>query len=131
MEVLTLRAAVRLCNVWTLSLSSNTDYKRTVVAGTPLLPVYRGEIQVKALGMAVNIFDIASAGHVSLVETGSPGELVCTRPFPSQPVAFHGTGGWERYKSSYFERFGVNVWCQSDYVQRVLTTSGFLMLGRS
>lgn len=113
------------------TLGNSTDYERTVVAGTPLLPVYRGEIQVKALGMAVDIFDIAKAGHVSVEEMGSAGELVCTKPFPSQPIAFYGTGGRELYRSSYFERFGVHVWCQSDYVQRVNATGGILMLGRS
>lgn len=95
------------------------------------MPVYRGEIQAKALGMAVDIFDIAQAEHVSVEQTEEPGELVCTKPFPSQPIAFHGTGGQDLYKSSYFERFGVGVWCQGDFVQRVGATGGLLILGRS
>lgn len=119
-----------LCYVWRLSSRGSANYQ-TVVAGTPLLPVYRGQIQAKALGMAVDIFDSAQAEPVSVEQMGSPGELVCTKPFPSQPIAFHGTGGRELYKSSYFERFGVGVWCQGDFVQRVNATGGLLMLGRS
>lgn len=112
-------------------IGCGTDDEGIVVAGTPLLPVYRGEIQAKALGMAVDIFDIAQVEHVSVEQTGEPGELVCKKPFPSQPIAFHGTGGREKYMSSYFERFGVGVWCQGDFVQRVGATGGLLMLGRS
>lgn len=93
--------------------------------------MYRGEIQAKALGMAVDIFDSAQVEHVSVEATGSAGELVCTKPFPSQPVSFHGAGGLALYKSSYFDRFGVGVWCQGDFVQRVKATGGLLMLGRS
>ncbi|GAB7352396.1 hypothetical protein MBLNU459_g2826t2 [Dothideomycetes sp. NU459] len=114
-----------------ISMSGGTDIAGCFVAGTPLLPVYRGEIQAKALGMAVDIFDIAKTEHTSIERTGNPGELVCTKPFPSQPVAFHGIGGQELYKSSYFERYGPQIWCQSDYVQRVKETGGILMLGRS
>jgi acetoacetyl-CoA synthetase len=109
-------------------IGCGTDDEGIVVAGTPLLPVYRGEIQAKAL---VDIFDIAQVEHVSVEQTGEPGELVCKKPFPSQPLAFHGTGGREKYMSSYFERFGVGFWCQGDFVQRVGATGGLLMLGRS
>ncbi|EFX06638.1 acetoacetyl-synthase [Grosmannia clavigera kw1407] len=114
-----------------ISMSGGTDIAGCFVAGTPLLPVYRGEIQAKALGMAVDIFDSAQTEHVSVEATGNPGELVCTKPFPSQPVTFHGAGGQDLYKSSYFERFGVGVWCQGDFVQRIKATGGLLMLGRS
>jgi acetoacetyl-CoA synthetase len=102
-----------------------------VVGGTPLLPIYAGEIQVKALGMAVDIMDAAREDAVSVQHLGQAGELVCTKPFPSQPIAFWGTAGNEKYRSSYFERFGPHVWCQGDFIQAEKDTGGLVMLGRS
>lgn len=104
---------------------------QTVVCGTPLLPVYTGEIQCKALGMAVDIMDASQDAPISVEASGQAGELVCTRPFPSQPVAFHGKDGPERYRASYFERFGPNIWCHGDYMQRLPHTDGLAILGRS
>jgi acetoacetyl-CoA synthetase len=102
-----------------------------VVGGTPLLPVYAGEIQVKVLGMAIDILDAAQTDPLSIESTGNPGELVCTKPFPSQPLAFYGKGGNEKYFSSYFERFGDKIWCQGDFIQTERDTGGLYMLGRS
>lgn len=102
-----------------------------VVGGTPLLPVYSGEIQVKALGMAVDILDPGLAQPRSVELSGLPGELVCRKPFPSQPVSFHGPAGADVYRSSYFERFGPRIWCQGDLIQRLPDTGGIVMLGRS
>lgn len=101
------------------------------MGGTPLLPVYAGEIQVKALGMAVDILDAGKQEPVSIEHSGFVGELVCTKPFPSQPLRFHGQGGLKKYESSYFARFGPKVWCQGDLVQRFVDTGGVAMLGRS
>ncbi|KAJ4307672.1 hypothetical protein N0V84_012567 [Fusarium piperis] len=103
----------------------------TVVGGSPILPVYAGEIQTKALGMAVDVLDATETKPLSIEATGGAGELVCTGPFPSQPLAFVGTEGQEKYRSSYFDRFGPRVWCQGDFIQRLVDTGGFLMLGRS
>lgn len=96
-----------------------------------MLPVYSGEIQCKALGMAVDILSSAQDDPESVEKSGEAGELVCTRPFPSQPVAFWGKGGAERYKDSYFERFGASIWHQGDFAQRERDTGGYLLLGRS
>lgn len=96
-----------------------------------MLPVYAGEIQCKALGMAVDIYDSGTDEHVSVEQSGAPGELVCTKPFPSQPLAFLGKAGAKQYKASYFERYGPSVWCQGDFVQRSPVTRGIIMLGRS
>lgn len=104
---------------------------KLVVGGTPLLPVYCGEMQVKALGMAVNIFDSERSEHVSIEGQERPGELVCTKPFPSQPLRFVGRDGSRKYHDAYFGRYGVGVWCQGDYVQRFSDTGGFVFLGRS
>ncbi|KAJ5060426.1 acetoacetyl-synthase [Bipolaris maydis] len=114
-----------------ISMSGGTDIAGSFVGGTPLLPVFAGQIQCKALGMAVDIYDSESTETVSVEKSGAAGELVCTQPFPSQPLRFHGRDGLEKYKSSYFERFGPRVWCQGDFIQCLVDTGGLLMLGRS
>lgn len=81
--------------------------------------------------MAVEIFDSTVVDPVSVENAGEAGELVCTKPFPSQPLAFIGENGAERYRSSYFERFGPGIWCQGDFIQRIPGTGGLEMLGRS
>ena len=93
--------------------------------------MYAGEIQVKALGIAVAILDASQEDAVSVEHLGQAGELVCTKPFPSQPVAFWGKGGNDKYRSSYFERFGPQVWCQGDFIQAETDTRGLIILGRS
>ncbi|KAF5674590.1 acetoacetate ligase [Fusarium denticulatum] len=114
-----------------ISMSGGTDIAGCFVCGSPMLPVYAGEIQCKALGMAVDIYDSGTDEHVSVEQSGAPGELVCTKPFPSQPLAFLGKSGTNQYKASYFERYGPTVWCQGDFVQRSPVTGGIIMLGRS
>ncbi|KAJ3456121.1 hypothetical protein MRS44_016144 [Fusarium solani] len=114
-----------------ISMSGGTDIAGCFVGGTPLLPVYSGEIQVKALGMAVDILDPGLVQPRSVELSGLPGELVCRKPFPSQPVSFHGPAGADVYRSSYFERFGPRIWCQGDLIQRLPDTGGIVMLGRS
>ncbi|KAJ0419718.1 acetoacetyl-CoA synthase [Aspergillus carlsbadensis] len=113
-----------------ISMSGGTDLCGSLVGGTPLLPVYAGEIQAKCLGMAV---DIASSANTSAqgVQDGVAGELVCTLPFPSQPLTFWGPGGDEKYRTAYFDRFGPGVWCQGDFAQVQTDTKGIKMLGRS
>lgn len=81
--------------------------------------------------MAIEIFDAAKTDGTSVESTGSPGELVCTKPFPSQPIQFFGADGAERYRKSYFERFGNTIWCQGDFIQAEKDTGGLIMLGRS
>ncbi|KAI8937416.1 hypothetical protein NX059_005141 [Plenodomus lindquistii] len=114
-----------------ISMSGGTDIAGSFVGGTPLLPVYAGEIQAKALGMAVEILDAGRQEPVSVEQSGSVGEMVCTRPFPSQPIKFHGQGGLEKYQLAYFARYGPKVWCQGDLVRRLVDTGGIAMLGRS
>jgi acetoacetyl-CoA synthetase len=81
--------------------------------------------------MAVEIFDSASPMPTPIHDSESPGELVCTQPFPSQPLAFFGNDGLEKYKASYFSRFGSGTWCQGDFIQVQKSTGGIRMLGRS
>jgi acetoacetyl-CoA synthetase len=106
------------------SIAGGTDIISCFLLGNPLLPVRRGELQCKGLGMAVEIFD----------ETGRPvvgkqGELVCTRPFPSAPVGFWNDPGDVRYRAAYFERFP-GVWAHGDFAEE-REESGFVIYGRS
>jgi acetoacetyl-CoA synthetase len=116
------------------SITGGTDIVSLFGAPSPLVPVYKGEIQCRGLGMAVHCFD-ASGKDIS--ESGSPGELVCTVPFPCQPVFFWppGPAGEKRYKSSYFETFtnsqGQPIWHHGDFVSINPRTHGIHMLGRS
>ena len=106
------------------SVSGGTDIVSCFALGCPILPVYRGEIQCRGLGMAVDVFD--DDGN-SLVN--QKGELVCTQTFPSQPVYFWADESGEKYHNAYFARFE-NVWHHGDYV--LLTeTGGMIIFGRS
>lgn len=106
------------------SIAGGTDLVACFVAGNPTLPVYRGEMQCRALGMAVDIFN----------DRGEPvrgvkGELVCTAPFPSMPVSFWDDPGDARYRAAYFERFP-DVWCHGDYAE-LTSRGGVIIHGRS
>jgi acetoacetyl-CoA synthetase len=106
------------------SISGGTDLISCFVLGNPLLPVRRGEIQGAGLGMAVDIFD--EAGNSV---TGEPGELVCTKPFPSMPVAFWNDPDGSKYRDAYFSHFP-GVWRHGDWVERT-EHGGFIVHGRS
>ena len=106
------------------SISGGTDIVSCFVLGNPLLPVYRGEIQCRGLGMAVAVYD----------EDGRPvraqkGELVCTRPFPAMPVGFWNDPDGRKYHAAYFERFA-NVWCHGDFSE-LTAHDGMIIYGRS
>ena len=94
-----MKAGVALC-----SISGGTDIVSCFVLGSPLLPVWRGEIQAKGLGMAVEVWE--DEGRPVL---GEKGELVCTRPFPSMPIGFWNDADGAKYRGAYFERFP-GVW---------------------
>lgn len=113
-----------------VTLASSLLIIRTVVGGSPLLPVYPGQIQAKCLGMAVEIFDGTTEPPSRITAAGVTGELVCTRPFPSQPLKFWGNNGTATYQRSYFKPFGDRVWCQGDLVQNCEGTGGLIILGR-
>jgi len=106
------------------SVSGGTDIAACFVCGNPTAPVYRGEIQAPALGMAVEIWD----------DDGKPldsgkGELVCTRAFPSMPIGFWHDDGGEKYHNSYFAKYA-NIWWQGDYAQWT-QCGGMIIHGRS
>ena len=106
------------------SIAGGTDIIGCFIAGNPILPVYRGELQCAALGMAVDVFD--DRGRPA---RGQKGELVCTAPFPSMPVSFWNDPGDAMYRAAYFERFP-GVWCHGDYVE-MTPSGGFIIHGRS
>ncbi len=106
------------------SISGGTDIVSCFVLGVPILPVWRGEIQAKGLGMAVEVWDENGTSV-----TGEKGELVCTRPFPSMPVGFWNDEDGAKYRSAYFERFP-GVWCHGDYAE-ITAHGGIVIHGRS
>jgi acetoacetyl-CoA synthetase len=106
------------------SISGGTDIVSCFVLGNPAGPVWRGEIQAKGLGMAVEVFD----------ERGKPlqgekGELVCTKPFPSMPIGFWNDPDGARYHAAYFEKYP-NVWRHGDWCE-VTGHGGVIIYGRS
>ena len=109
------------------SITGGTDIVSLFGAPCTLHPVYVGEIQVLGLGMAVKAWDFEGK---DVSRTGEPGELVCVKPFPCQPVQFWGKEGHKKYKSGYFEQFP-GVWAHGDFVRFNPETGGVFMLGRS
>ena len=105
------------------SMSGGTDIMSCFVLGNPLGAVYRGEIQCRGLGMAVDVFDEGKPVR------GKQGELVCTKPFPSMPLGFWNEPDDSRYRSSYFERFE-GVWAHGDHAE-LTEHDGMIIYGRS
>jgi acetoacetyl-CoA synthetase len=111
-------------NTWLFSTSGGTDLCTAFVGGTPLLPVYRGELQARALGAAVEAWD--EDGNATIDEVG---ELVVTEPMPSMPLRFWGDEDGSRYRASYFELFP-GVWRHGDWIE--ITSRGTAVIyGRS
>ena len=106
------------------SISGGTDIISCFALGNPVAPVWRGELQTRGLGMQVDVFD----------EDGRPvrgraGELVCTAPFPSMPIAFWNDPDGTKYRSAYFEMFP-NVWRHGDWAE-LTSHDGMIIYGRS
>jgi len=107
------------------SISGGTDIVSCFVLGNPIGPVWRGEIQTRGLGLAVDVFD--DAGKPAAI--GEKGELVCTRPFPCMPIGFWNDPQGQRYHDAYFARFP-NIWCHGDYAA-MTEHGGMIIYGRS
>ena len=106
------------------SISGGTDIISCFALGNPIAPVWRGELQTRGLGMKVEVFD----------EEGRPvrrraGELVCTAPFPSMPVAFWNDPDGTKYRAAYFETYP-NVWRHGDWAE-LTAHDGMIIYGRS
>lgn len=90
------------------SISGGTDLMGCFLTGAPMLPVRRGALMAKALGMAVQVLDDRGVAVID-----RPGELCCTEPFPSMPLTFWGEDGDARYHRAYFED-RTQVWTHGD-----------------
>jgi len=106
------------------SISGGTDIVSCFAGGVPTQPVYRGELQARALAMAVEVFD--ENGNPII---GQPGELVCTKAFPSMPVSFWNDPDASKYRAAYFEFFP-GVWRHGDWCE-ITEHDGMIIYGRS
>jgi acetoacetyl-CoA synthetase len=109
------------------SICGGTDIVSCFMLGNPWLPVYRGQLQCKGLGMAVEFWN---ENGVSVDDEKA--ELVCTQAFPSCPLGFWNDAG-ERFHKAYFERFNTTapVWSQGDFGEVVSDSGGLIIYGRS
>lgn len=98
-------------DVWLASVSGGTDVASGFVGSVPILPVHRGEIQCRNLGIAVYAFNEAGQPQV-----GQVGEMVITKPMPSMPIYFWNDPNDERYKASYFEMYP-GYWQHGDWMR--------------
>jgi acetoacetyl-CoA synthetase len=110
-------------DMWLFSTSGGTDVCTAFVAGCPLLPVFEGELQCRALGCAVQAWD----EHGRSVQD-ELGELVITEPMPSMPLFFWGDDG-SRLRESYFSMYP-GVWRHGDWI-RITPRGGAVIYGRS
>ncbi len=111
-------------DTWLFSTSGGTDLCTAFVGGCPLLPVYEGELQARALGAAVEAWDPEGRPLV-----GEVGELVVTKPMPSMPLYLWNDPEGERYRESYFDTYP-GVWRHGDWIE--ITERGTAIIsGRS
>jgi acetoacetyl-CoA synthetase len=111
-------------DTWLFSTSGGTDLCTAFVGGVPTLPVYRGELQARALGAKVESWDPEGHPHI-----GEVGELVITEPMPSMPLYLWNDPDGERYRDSYFEMYP-GIWRHGDWIE--ITERGTAIIhGRS
>lgn len=106
------------------SIAGGTDILGCFALGTPTQPVYSGELQTRSLGYKVEVWNEKGESVI-----GTQGELVCTAPFPSQPVEFWNDPEKRRYKAAYFEKYP-SIWSHGDYVE-LTDRGGMIFYGRS
>lgn len=107
------------------SASGGTDIMCGFVTGNPIGPVWRGEMQVPALAMAIEVFD----DDGNALPPGQKGELVCTKPHPSLPLEFFNDPGGARYREAYFEHYP-GIWRHGDLMEWT-GNGGAVIHGRS
>jgi acetoacetyl-CoA synthetase len=111
-------------DAWLFSTSGGTDLCTAFVGGVPILPVYEGELQARALGAAVEAWDPEGRPLI-----GEVGELVVTKPMPSMPLYLWNDLDGERYRESYFDTYP-GVWRHGDWIE--ITERGTAIItGRS
>jgi acetoacetyl-CoA synthetase len=106
------------------SISGGTDIISCFALGNPIAPVWPGELQTRGLGMAVDVYNAAGRPV-----RGEPGELVCTKPFPSMPVGFWNDPEGRNYRAAYFDFFP-GVWRHGDWAE-LTVHDGIIIHGRS
>ncbi len=107
------------------SISGGTDLVACFAGGSPILAVWRGELQCRLLAMAVEVFD--DEGRA--LPPGEKGELVCTKPFPTMPLGFWNDPDDAKYRAAYYERFP-GVWRHGDWCE-ITKHDGLIIYGRS
>jgi acetoacetyl-CoA synthetase len=111
-------------DTWLFSTSGGTDMCTAFVGGVPVLPVYLGEMQGRALGASVAAWDPDGKPLIDEV-----GELVITEPMPSMPLFFWGDEDGSRLRDSYFSMYP-GVWRHGDWI--TITSRGTAVIsGRS
>jgi acetoacetyl-CoA synthetase len=111
-------------DTWLFSTSGGTDLCTAFVGGCPLVPVYEGELQARALGAAVEAWSPEGEPLI-----GEVGELVVTKPMPSMPLYLWNDPDGERYRESYFDMFP-GIWRHGDWIE--ITERGTAIIsGRS
>ena len=107
------------------SISGGTDLVACFAGGCPILPVWRGELQCRMLGMKVEVFD--DEGRA--LPVGQKGELVCTAPFPTMPLGFWNDPDGEKYRAAYYDKYP-GVWRHGDWCE-LTKHGGMVIYGRS
>ncbi|MEO1888894.1 MAG: acetoacetate--CoA ligase [Cycloclasticus sp.] len=106
------------------SISGGTDIVSCFAGGVPWLPVHRGELQCRMLGMKVEALNENGQAII-----GEKGELVCSAAFPVMPIYFLNDEGGKKYHDAYFDVYP-NIWCHGDYVD-INEHGGVRFFGRS
>lgn len=106
------------------SISGGTDIISCFALGNPTLPVYRGQLQCRGLGL-----NVQSYNDEGQAVNGEKGELVCTNSFPCMPLGFWNDSDGSRYFNAYFARFD-NTWAHGDYAE-ITAEQGVIIYGRS
>ncbi len=112
-------------NLCLASIAGGTDIVSCFISGCPILPVWPGELQCAALGMAVEI----KRDDGSEADIGETGELCCVKAFPAMPVCFWGDRDGSKYHAAYFETFP-GIWAHGDFVKKT-EHDGYVIQGRS
>jgi len=111
-------------DTWLFSTSGGTDVCTAFVGGCPVLPVYLGELQARALGADLHAFD--EDGNAVIEQVG---ELVLTQPMPSMPLRFWGDEDGSRLREAYFDHYP-GVWRHGDWI-RITDRGTAVIYGRS
>ena len=106
------------------SISGGTDIISCFALGNPMLPVVRGELQCRGLGMDVHAYNAIEQSMIN-----EKGELVCISAFPSMPIHFWNDPNGIKYQNAYFGTFP-GIWCHGDFI-RVSKHGGIKIFGRS